>query len=62
MNCTGIKSTLYLANIDKMEDGVAVTSDLTLLYNLIFTKVGAAFTIDCRPNATAGATVAAPAS
>jgi hypothetical protein len=45
-----------------MEYGVGLTSDLTLLYNLFFTKVGAAFTIDCRSNATAGATVAAPAS
>jgi hypothetical protein len=65
MNCAGIKSTLYLANTDKMEYGVGVTSDLTLRtvgYNLFFTKVGAAFTIDCRPNATAGATAAAPAS
>jgi hypothetical protein len=49
-------------NIDKMEYGVGVTSDLTQLYNLFFTKVEAAFTIDCRPNATAGATIAAPAS
>jgi hypothetical protein len=49
-------------NTDNMEYGVGVTSDLTLLYNLYFTKVEAAFTIDCRPNATAGATVAAPAS
>jgi hypothetical protein len=55
-------SRLYLANIDRMKYGLGVTSDLTLLYNVFYTKVGAAFTIDCRPNATVGATVAAPAS
>jgi hypothetical protein len=45
-----------------MEYGLGVTFDLTLLYNLFATKVGAVFTIDCCPIATAGAAVAAPAS
>jgi hypothetical protein len=39
-----------------------VNSDLTLLYKLLVTKVGAAFTIDCCLIATGEAAVAAPAS